>query len=127
MAKLNFRAHVAPQTYQLSMHNPPQLLCCHWEEVEKLLKRRVIEEVNREEVACINPMSVASNREGKKRLCIDLSRHVNDYCKAKKFRIESVLEFSKAVKKGSWLFSFDLKSAYHHVVIHKNHVLGIQS
>ena len=54
-------------------------------------------------------------------LCIDLSRHVNDYCKAKKFRIESVLEFSKAVKKGSWLFSFDLKSAYHHVVIHKNH------
>ena len=91
------------------------------EEVEKLLKRKVIEEVKREEVACINPMSVASNREGKKRLCIDLSRHVNDYCKAKKFRIESVLEFSKAVKKGSWLFSFDLKSAYHHVVIHKNH------
>ena len=38
------------------------------EEVEKLLKRKVIEEVKREEVACINPMSVASNREGKKRL-----------------------------------------------------------
>ena len=120
--KLNFTVKGLPGKYQeknnKSFFNNKNFAT---EEIEKLLRRRVIEEVNHEEVACINPMSVASNREGKKRLCIDLSRHVNDYCKAKKFRIESVSEFCKAVKKGSWLFSFDLKSAYHHVVIHKNH------
>ena len=120
--KLNFTVKGLPGKYQeknnKSFFNNKNFAT---EEIEKLLMRRVIEEVNHEEVACINPMSVASNREGKKRLCIDLSRHVNDYCKAKKFRIESVSEFCKAVKKGSWLFSFDLKSAYHHVVIHKNH------
>ena len=120
--KLNFTVKGLPGKYQeknnKSFFNNKNFAT---EEIEKLLRRRVIEEVDHKEVACINPMSVASNREGKKRLCIDLSRHVNDYCKAKKFRIESVSEFSKAVKKGSWLFSFDLKSAYHHVVIHKNH------
>ena len=120
--KLNFTVKGLPGKYQeknnKSFFNNKNFAT---EEIEKLLRRRVIEEVDHKEVACINPMSVASNREGKKRLCIDLSRHVNDYCKAKKFRIESVSEFCKAVKKGSWLFSFDLKSAYHHVVIHKNH------
>ena len=43
-----------------------------------------------DKVTCINPISVASNRVGKRRLCIDLSRHVNNSCMAKKFKIESI-------------------------------------
>ena len=63
--------------------------------MKKLFFNRVIEEVDKDMVVCINPMSIASN---KKRLCIDLSRHVNDSCTAKKFRVESVSEFVKVVK-----------------------------
>ena len=57
-------------------------------EIRKLLTNEVIEEVTKGELVCINPMSIASNKKGKKRLCIDLSRHVNISCQAKKFRVE---------------------------------------
>ena len=98
------------------------------EEVIKLINKKVVREVSKDEVLCINPLSVASNRQGKKRLCIDLSRHVNQFCSAKKFRIESVTDFQKSVKKGSWMFSFDLKSAFHHLLMNKAHrkFLGFQ-
>ena len=56
------------------------------------------------EVKCVNPLSVASNAKGKKRLCLDLSRHVNEHVQANKFRIESVVEFQKSVKEGSWCY-----------------------
>ena len=70
---------------------------------------------------CINPMSIASNKKGKKRLCIDLSRHVNMVCEAKKFKVESVNEFMRAVKQGSWCWYYDLKWAFHHIVVIKKH------
>ena len=72
---------------------------------------------------------MASNKEGKLRLCIDLSRWINDHCQTKKFRIESVEDSMKTVKKVSWLYSFDLKSAFHHVNISEAHqkYLGFQA
>ena len=71
-------------------------------EVRKLLDNRVIDEVSRDKVKCINPLSVASNTKGKRRLC--LSRHVHNHVQADKFRIESVTEFMKSVKQGSWCY-----------------------
>ena len=67
-------------------------------------------------------MSVAANREEKKRFCIDLFRWVNEFCEAKKFRIESVSDIQKVVKKGCWMVSFDLKSAFHHVQVHRKYL-----
>ena len=80
-------------------------------EVRKLLANKVIEEVDRSKVAYVNPLSMASNAKGNKRLCLDLSRHVNEYVQANKFRIELVVEFQKSVKEGSWCYYFDLRSA----------------
>ena len=91
------------------------------EEIRKLLANGVVEEVSRAEVTCINPMSIASNKKGKKRLCIDLSRHVNDVCGAKKFTIESVKQFTKTVRRGSWCWYYDLKSAFHHITVRVGH------
>ena len=90
-------------------------------EIRKLLANGVIKEVIREEVVCINPMSIASNKKGKKRLCIDLSRHVNIACDAKKYTIESVNEFTKTIKQGSWCWYYDLKSAFHHIRVIEKH------
>ena len=71
-------------------------------EVFKLVKNGVVEEVEQKDVLCCNPLSVASNKKGKKRLCLDLSRQVNLACKAQKFRIESVQDFVKVVA-DEWL------------------------
>ena len=81
----------------------------------------VIEEVEEEDVEGVNPLFVASNKKGKKRLCLDLSRHVNESCQAKKFRIESIQDFIKTVKQGSWCWYYDLKSAFHHISIIQKH------
>ena len=90
-------------------------------EVFKLLENGVIEEVGIKDITCINPLSVASNKKGKLRLCLDLSRHVNLACEAKRFRIESITEFTKVVKKGAWAVFYDLKSAFHHVEVIVKH------
>ena len=67
-------------------------------QVVKLLENRVIEEVNFKDIMCVNPLSIAANKKGKQRLCLDLSRWVNKSCVAKKFRIESLDEFMRVVK-----------------------------
>ena len=90
-------------------------------EVFKLLKNGVIEEVAKKELTCINPLSVASNKKGKLRLCLDLSRKVNLACEAKKFKIESISDFMKVVRKGAWVVFYDLKSAFHHVEVIPKH------
>ena len=72
----------------------------------------VIEEVEEEDVEDVNPLVVASNKKGKKRLCLDLSRHVNESCQAKKFRIESIQDFIKTVKQGFWCWYYDLNQHF---------------
>ena len=91
------------------------------EAVMKLVKMEILKEVERDEVSCVNPLTVAVNDRGKKRLCIDLSRYVNDFTTAAKFRIESTLQFLQVVKVGDYLYAFDLKSAYHQIEIFKEH------
>ena len=91
------------------------------EEVFKLVKNGVVEEVVQNDVLCCNPLSVAANKKGKKRLCLDLSRHVNLACKAQRFRIESVQDFVKVVNQGDWAIFYDLKSAFHHISVVEKH------
>ena len=91
------------------------------EAVLKLLQANVLKEVKKEEVWCVNPLSVAINSEGKRRLCLDLSRHVNKICRTRKFRIESTKSFLEVIGEGDFMWKFDLKSAYHHIVIFGEH------
>jgi hypothetical protein len=70
------------------------------EAVEKLVKLEILKEVERSEVSCVNPLTVAINGVGKKRLCIDLSRYVNQFNASFKFKIESTLQFLQVVKPG---------------------------
>ena len=91
------------------------------EAVRKLVKLEILKEVKRSEVSCVNPLTVVINGVGKRRLCIDLSRYVNKFTTAAKFKIESTLQFLQVVKVGDWLFAFDLKSAYHQIEMFKEH------
>ena len=57
--------------------------------MEELRKAKLVKEVRKFEVQCINPLTVAVNTKGKKRLCLDLLRCNNKVAKAPRFRIES--------------------------------------
>ena len=59
--------------------------------VMKLLSIGVVAEVSRNELRCINPLTVAQNSV-KLRLCIDLSRCFNLQCDAQTFKIESTVQ-----------------------------------
>ncbi|XP_071133514.1 uncharacterized protein [Mytilus edulis] len=61
----------------------------------------------------VNPLSVASNKSGKKRLILDLSI-LNKSVKKERFKFEDWKTAIQFFKKGSYLFKFDLKSGYHH-------------
>ena len=68
----------------------------------------------------INPLSVSIQKSGKKRLILDL-RHVNQYLFKSKFRCEDVSIAREVLNPGDFMFSFDLKSGYHHVEIFPEH------
>ena len=91
------------------------------EAVLKMAQIKVLREVQSSEVLCVNPLSVATNSKGKRRLCIDLSRHVNEKSVARKFRIESTKAFLEVVNKGDFMYGYDLKSAFHQIPIFKPH------
>jgi hypothetical protein len=68
----------------------------------------------------INPISVSIHKSGKKRLILDL-RHVNKSIFKTKFRCEDLTVAKEILKPGDCMFTFDLKSAYHHVEIFPEH------
>ena len=70
------------------------------EAVQKLLVAKIVEKVSKEELVCINPLSVATNSKLKKRLCIDLSRKYNGLSEAKKFKIESTRHALQVIRRG---------------------------
>ena len=82
------------------------------EAVSKLVRAKLVREADRRSLVCVNPLTVAVNARGKRRLCIDLSRCVNKVIKAPKFKIESTIAALQVIEKGDYCFSFDLKSAY---------------
>lgn len=75
----------------------------------------------------VNPLSVSIRDEGKKRLVLDL-RHVNPHLFKYKFKCEDVHTAKNLLGEGYYLYTFDIKSAYHHVEIFPIHrtYLGFQ-
>ena len=65
-----------------------------------------------------SPLSVVTNSSGKKRLVIDL-RYLNGYLLKEKFKYEDLRIAMLMFQKGDYMFSFDLKSGYHHVDINE--------
>ena len=67
-----------------------------------------------------SPLSVVESSSGKKRLVLNL-RHLNPFLWKQKFKYEDLRVAMCLFEKGDYMFSFDLKSGYHHVDIAKEH------
>ena len=84
-----------------------------YEKVQKLLSNGCIQEVESRPTV-VNSLTVATNKSGKKRLVLDC-RHLND-CLAKfEFKYEDGTLARQLFDKGTHLFSWDLRNAYHHM------------
>ena len=64
-----------------------------------------------------SPLSVVVGSTGKKRLVINL-RYLNQYLMQKKFKYEDIKTALTLMERVSFLFTYDLKSGYHHIDIH---------
>ena len=76
-------------------------------------------EVSARPIIC-SPLSVVENSTGKQRLVINF-RHLNQFLWKQRFKYEDLRVAMLLLEKGDYMFSFDLKSGYHHVDIAKEH------
>ena len=97
------------------------------ESIADLLATGCVEVVSKPPHVCsplfhvCSPLFVVENSAGKKRLVLNL-RHVNKFLCKQKFKYEDLrIIVMMLFKRGDYLFSFDLKSGYHHVDIAKHH------
>ena len=88
------------------------------EAILKLVKQKCAKEVFQPPFCC-NPLTVASGK--KLRLVLDL-RHVNAHLQKFPFRYENLKTVAKIFEQGFFFATFDLKSGYHHIAIHKDDV-----
>lgn len=87
--------------------------------IKELLENNLIKEVATVPHV-VNPLSVAENSVGKKRLILDL-RYVNKHIYTEKIKFDDWKCFQNFLTaKSKFLFKFDLKSGYHHVDINEN-------
>ncbi|XP_078688642.1 uncharacterized protein LOC144920363 [Branchiostoma floridae x Branchiostoma belcheri] len=87
--------------------------------VSELLQLGCIQEVSKCPFIC-NPLSVAIQSSGKKRLILDL-RYVNLFLFKHKFKCEDLRLAAKEFRRNEFMFTFDLKSGYHHIDIFQGH------
>ena len=88
-------------------------------EINSLLKKGVISE-SQEIPWVVNPLTVAYNRKGKPRLVLDC-RHINPHLHNFKVKFEDIKVAEAIFEKNSFLFTYDLKGAYHHIDIFSEH------
>ena len=69
----------------------------------------------------VNPLSVSVQPKGKKRLILDL-RYINNFLIKRRVKYEDWKIALSYFQKGSFMITFDLKSGYHHIEIHPDHL-----
>ncbi|VDI59227.1 Hypothetical predicted protein [Mytilus galloprovincialis] len=88
-------------------------------EILNLLKKGCIKEVSTIPLI-VNPLTVAFNKSSKPRLVLDC-RHINPHLFKYRFKYEDCKVARELFKENDFIFSYDLKSAYHHLEIFKEH------
>ena len=71
----------------------------------------------------VNPLTVSENSNGKKRLKLDL-RYIDQFVRKDRFKLDDWKTMMQYVKKGGYIFNFDLKNSYHHLDLFQSHQQG---
>ena len=109
-----------PDTFSMGNHNSA---LTHRkfvsDSITELLANRCIVKVAQKPYIC-SPLSVVANAEGKLRLVLNL-KYLNQFLHKVKFKYEDIRVALLMFTKEDFLFKFDLKSGYHHLVIFEPH------
>jgi hypothetical protein len=136
--KNNYIIDVVKEGYKLPLLQVPQPSFIHNnksardnpdfvnEEINRLLESGVIIKMEQKPTV-VNALSVATNILGKHRLVLDL-RNVNPLMNVAKLKYESITAASNYFINNGFMITFDLKSGYHHIDIHRAYIqyLGFQ-
>lgn len=68
----------------------------------------------------VNPLTVAYNKKGKPRLVLDC-RNINKCLHTFRYKYEDMNTARQMFKKGTYMFSFDIRGAYNHIDIFPTH------
>ena len=119
--------NVIENGYTLPLKTEPQKVCLRnnksarenanfvSEEINNLLQKGVVSECE-SQPHVVNPLTVAFNKASKPRLVLDC-RHINPHLHKFKFKYEDIKTAENMFEKGAFLFTFDLRGAYHHISI----------
>ena len=88
--------------------------------IAELLESERIKQVSYKPVV-LNPLSVSVQPNGKKRLILDLRYVNNRFTKKLRIKYDDWKIASLMFRKNGYMFSFDLKSGYHHIEIFQPH------
>ena len=88
------------------------------DEICSSVSKELITECNKTQIHVINPLTVAYNKSSKPRLVLDC-RHINPHLHKFKFKFEDIKVAEGMFEKGYYLFTYDLKGAYHQIGIQK--------
>jgi len=90
------------------------------------LVRQGVARIVSEKPFCISPLTVSTrilpDGTEKKRLCWDGSRCVNLLVKEQPVKLAHLQRALEMTKPGDFQVKYDLKSAYHHIKIHQDHI-----
>ena len=111
---------IPPSPYCFENRNSSRIHCDFVHEaVSELLERGCIRETVHPPMFC-NPLHVAVQSSGKLRLILDLS-HLNQLLVKKSVKYEDLRTVLEMFHGDVFAFTFDLKSAYHHIDICEEH------
>ncbi|XP_033729279.1 uncharacterized protein LOC117318361 [Pecten maximus] len=89
------------------------------EAITQLVRKGLVERC--EDVPLVvNPLTVSTQSNGKKRLILDL-RCVNAHLWKEKVKFDDIRTALIYLNQGSWMYKFDIHSAYHHIDIFADH------
>lgn len=93
-------------------------------EIRKLTAQGVVM-ISKQKPHCVSPLTVATRERAdgqvKRRLCWDGSRHINLLLQEQKVKLSHLSIALETTMQGDFQLKYDLRNAFHHIKIHKNH------
>ena len=89
-------------------------------EINKLLKKGVITKCQKEEDDFISTVFIREKKDGTFRTILNL-KYLNEFVEYKHFKMESLEDVFKIIKKDVWMASVDLKDAFFTIPVHILH------
>jgi mRNA-degrading endonuclease HigB of HigAB toxin-antitoxin module len=92
------------------------------QEIDALLQKNAIEKVSQRDIysGFYSTLFLVPKKNGEMRPVINL-KPLNKYIRKQHFKMDTLTKVLNLVEKGDWAFTIDLKDAYFHIKIFKNH------